>query len=143
MSEVRESLIPFELAGRTLAVPLAGVLEVLGARAWIALPGAPLGIPGATAWRGRAIALIDLAPALGGTPLQLPGARARSLVVQLRDEVVALAVDRVHEACAGGQWVLHHAISLALPRHGDVQLGERLVSVIDLDTWIVAQRRSA
>jgi hypothetical protein len=39
--------------------------------------------------------------------------------------------------------VLHHAVSLALPRHGDAQLGDRLVSVLDLDTWILAQRRPA
>lgn len=143
MSDTDDALIPFEIAGRTLAVPLAGVLEVLGAREWIALPGAPPAIPGATAWRGRAIALIDLAPLLGGAPLHGSGARPRMLVVQLRDEVVALAVDRVHEACAGSHLVLHHAVSLPLPRHGDAQLGDRLVSVVDLDTWILAQRRSA
>ena len=53
-----------------IALLAESVQEVIGERAWVAIVGAPAELPGAVAWRGRAIALLDLGQLIaGGKPL--------------------------------------------------------------------------
>jgi len=138
-----ELVLPIEIGGRLLAVDAAAVVEILGARAWIAIPRAPAAIPGALAWRGRALALLDLGPALGLPTLTGSETRTRNLVLRLRDDVVVLGADRVLEALRPSAPIRpSHAVELDLPRHGELQLGDRLVSVLDLERWVLGLRRS-
>ena len=73
------------------------VREILGERVWVAIPGTQAVMPGVTAWRGRAIAVLDLAAVIDGlTPLGGvatqggEGKRSRTLVAQVGDNTVAI-----------------------------------------------------
>lgn len=146
MSEALDVVLPFVVGDRMLALDALAVIEILGVRPWIPLPRTPPTVPGVIAWRGRALALLELGPALelGGSELPRDQTRARNLVIQLRDEVVVLGADRVLEALRLTTPPRpSHAIELALPRHGEFELGERLVSVIDVADWVEQLRRSA
>ncbi len=137
-----EVVLPIEVGGWLLAVDALAVVEIFGVRPWIAIPRAPATIPGALAWRGRALALLDLGPALGLPGLTSGDTRLRNLVVRLRDDVVVLGADRVLEAWRPSEPIRpSHAVEIDVPRHGELQLGERLVSVLDLETWVHSLRR--
>lgn len=139
-----EVLLPIEIGGRLLAVDALAVLEILGMRSWIAIPRAPAAIPGAVAWRGRALALLDLGSALGLGPLVGPDTRNRNLVIRVSDDVVVLGADRVLEAQRPSEPLgFSHAVELDLPRHGEFVLDGTLVSVVDLERWVRAKRGSA
>lgn len=136
------ALLPFELAGRVLAVDALSVVEILGERPWLAIPRAPATMPGALAWRGRALVLLELGPLLGQAPREGTSTRSRNLVIRLDDDFVILGVDRVLEARRSPLLGHDHAIELALPRIGDVDLDGTPVPVLDLDRWVRSQRRS-
>ncbi|MFV8754020.1 chemotaxis protein CheW [Nannocystaceae bacterium ST9] len=135
-------LLPIDVGERRLAIDARCVVEVLGARPWIAIPNAPTAIPGATAWRGRALALLELGVALGQPTITAPESRARNLVVRISDDLVVLGADRVLEARTSGPLAFSHAIEFELPRLGDTLVDERLVPVLDLERWVRANRRS-
>lgn len=130
------AVLPFDLGDHLLAIDATVVLEVIGPREWVALPKAPASIPGALAWRGRALALIDLGPTLELGPVTAPHTRARNLVVGLSDDSVVLTVDRVREARAATELDPVHALDLGLPAHGEFELDDRPALVIDLEQWV-------
>jgi chemotaxis signal transduction protein len=139
-----EVVLPIAVGDRLLAVDALCVVEILGLRSWVAIPRAPAAVPGAIAWRGRAIALLDLGPALGLPALGEPNTRNRNLVVRISDDTVALGADRVLETLRPSEApTLHPASELDLPRHGELVIGDALVSVLDLERWVRSYRRSA
>jgi len=65
---------------------------------WIALPTATAALPGVAAWRGRAVAVADLAALLGaGERLTPPTGRVRTLYLQQGASTLAVPVDAVRE----------------------------------------------
>jgi chemotaxis signal transduction protein len=73
------------------------VQEILGALAWVAIPGAPAHLPGVLPWRGRAVAVLDLGGATGLVQKPLGQTRARTVIAQARGSTVAIPVDAVQE----------------------------------------------
>ena len=73
------------------------VLEVLGESPWVPLAGVAAAVPGVLAWRGRAIAVVDLANAAGLGSASSPTRRRRALVVKFGGDTLALPVDDVRE----------------------------------------------
>lgn len=74
------------------------VREIGGPLTWIALPTASPTMPGVAAWRGRAIAVADLAALLGaGERLSPPNGRIRTLYLQQGVSTLAVPVDAVRE----------------------------------------------
>jgi chemotaxis signal transduction protein len=139
-----ESVLPIEIGERLLALDALAVVEILGARPWIAIPRAPAGVPGAIAWRGRALALLDLGPALGHPPIAEPDSRSRNLVVRVSDDIVAIAADRVLEVWRPSEpATFNPAIELDLPRLGELVIAGALVCILDLERWVRSFRRSA
>lgn len=142
MSSNPHVMLPFVVEQRVLALEALRVLEIVGRSEVVALPQGPACVPGAIAWRGRALALLELGPALG---LAAPAhrSRARNLVIQLRDEVVALAADRVLETLHLAQPAQpSDALELALPCRGAIELGEQRVGVLDVERWVEQLRGS-
>jgi chemotaxis signal transduction protein len=141
---VPDALLPIEVGGRMLALDALAVVEILGVRPWIAIPRAPSAVPGAIAWRGRALALLEVGPALGLPAIAEPNSRSRNLVVRIADDTVVLGADRVLEACRPSEPATNNpAIEFELPRLGEFVLGDSLVCVLDLETWVRSCRRSA
>ena len=69
-----------------------------GARPWFPVPHSSPLIPGVLAWRGRAVAILDLAVlASAGEPLRGGVRRPRTLIVESSGCVLAMPVDAVRE----------------------------------------------
>ena len=98
------SFLPVRLGGSWLVLEARFVREVSKAIAWLAIGGAPRGFPGVLAWNGRAVAVCDLASVLelDAAPLAAGEHRARTVLVALDDDVVALPVDGAREAFSMG-----------------------------------------
>jgi len=92
------SLVPITIDATWVAVDMASVREIGGPLTWIALPTATAALPGVAAWRGRAVAVADLAAVLGaGERLVSPAGRVRTLYLQYGACTLAVPVDSVRE----------------------------------------------
>lgn len=90
--------MPITIESTWVAVDMASVREIGGPLTWIALPTASAALPGVAAWRGRAIAVADLAALLGaGERLSAPTGRVRTLYLQQGASTLAVPVDAVRE----------------------------------------------
>jgi len=77
---------------------MTAVREIGGPLTWIALPTASAALPGVAAWRGRAVAVADLAAVLGaGERLAAKTGRVRTLYLQHGASMLAVPVDTVRE----------------------------------------------
>jgi chemotaxis signal transduction protein len=139
-------LMPMALGEHRLAVDALAVLEILGTQQWVAIPNTPPLLPGALAWRGRAIGVFDLGPALELPPLSVPNTRSRNLIVKAGDDTVALSVDRALEVCRMADADLRpvHATSWVvdsgLPCRAEFEFEGQMIALLDLDGW--ARRKS-
>lgn len=91
------SYVPITIHATWVAMDMATVREIGGPLTWIALPTATPALPGVAAWRGRAIAVADLAPLLGSGERLAPAARVRTLYIQQGAVTLAVPVDAVRE----------------------------------------------
>lgn len=92
------SFVPITIHTTWVAVDMATVREIGGPLTWIALPTASAVLPGVAAWRGRAVAVADLAALLGaGERLASPTSRVRTLYLQQGASTLAVPVDAVRE----------------------------------------------
>jgi len=92
------SFVPITIDATWVAVDMATVREIGGPLTWIALPTASAALPGVSAWRGRAVAVADLAAVLGaGERLVSPTGRVRTLYLQQGTSTLAVPVDAVRE----------------------------------------------
>jgi chemotaxis signal transduction protein len=124
--------MPVQLAKVWVAVGVAHVQEVRGPLPWVALPGAPLHLPGVVPWRGRAIAVLDLGGLLGvAPPVQAGEPRPRTLIAQVGTTAFAIPADTVREVYVGAQVDDAHATQVRIA-HGQVQVGGLLMPLIDL-----------
>ncbi len=98
LTAVGTAMVAVGVQGLQIAIRAEFVREVLGARAWIALPGTRDEVPGVVVWGGRAIAVLDVAQFQPGLRRLAPGEiRARTLLVETRAGGLALPADRVSE----------------------------------------------
>ncbi len=127
-------LVPVRIGTSWLAFDAACVEQILGTCKWMVVPGAPPEMPGVIAWRGRAVALLDLSVALRvGGPLDERDRRSRALVARVGDSMVAMLVDEVREV---------HGVSPSdvRPPHavardsavGEIEIAGSVMPVIDL-----------
>ncbi len=138
------AVLPLMLGNQILAVSALAVIEIVGTIAWVAIPSAPQSVPGALAWRGRALGLLDLGPALGLEPARPPTTRARNVILRAAADIVALSVDRVLELrTPTAELDPPHAAAIELPCLGELVIQDRVVPVLDLDAWVNDLRRSA
>jgi chemotaxis signal transduction protein len=92
------SLLPAQLTDAWVAFPAEVVQEIVGEHPWISIPSAPPEVPGVLAWRGRAIAVLDLGLLSGiSAPLQRGELRRRTMVIQVESCTFAISVDEVRE----------------------------------------------
>jgi chemotaxis signal transduction protein len=92
------SILPLQVDGLWLALPALSVHEILGQRRWVSIAGAQPELPGVIAWRGRAVAVLDLGRLVeGGRPMKGTEGRRRTLVVQHAGAVLAVPVDDLRE----------------------------------------------
>lgn len=140
------TLLPVVVGEHCLCVETLTVLEILGPCAWVAIPNTPPLLRGALAWRGRAVGLFDVGPALSLPPLAASTTRARNVVMRIGDEIIVVSVDSVLEIrrvpanaitpVHATRWVVERG----LPCRGETQLDDVVVPILDLEAWALAQR---
>ena len=132
------AVMPVQLSTEWVAVGAMHLQEVRGAQSWVALPGAPPHLPGVVAWRGRAIAVLDLGGLLGIAPPVQPGdSRARMLIAQVDTTAFAIPVDTVREVHTVAKVEDTHATQLRLAQ-GQVEIAGQVMPVVDLALALAA-----
>jgi chemotaxis signal transduction protein len=127
------SVLPMRVAGEDCALPALAVEEILGTRRVVPIPGAPPHLPGVVAWRGRAVALLDLGVLLGKPRLVPDAPIERIVVIALADGSLALPaewVEAVHIAAASSVHtarVTHHRFATV-----EVEVWRRVLPLLDL-----------
>jgi len=91
------SVVPAKLHDVWFVVPAAAVQEILGEQRWVPIVGAPTEMPGVIAWRGRAVAVLDLGPLSGSAAMAAGESRRRTVIVNVEDATLALPVEGVRE----------------------------------------------
>lgn len=133
MRELGTDLVSLVVQSLELAVRAEQLVEVLGARVWVPIPGARDELPGVITWAGQAVAVLDLARFRAGlVPLSPGESRARLALVRSPAGHLALPVDRISAV-----WRTHddnlrprelHDFELA---RREVQLEGRVLPVFD------------
>jgi chemotaxis signal transduction protein len=140
------ALMPVALGEHRLAVDALSVLEILGTQRWVAIPNAPPLLPGALAWRGRALGVFDLGPALEQPRLEVPHTRNRNAIIKLGEDHLAMSVDRVLEvrSLPREQVKPVHATGWladgGLPCVGEFELDGEMIAILDLELWVRRMR---
>lgn len=128
------AVLPVQLKDRWVALDATLVQEVLGQRPWVPIPGAPPHLPGVIAWRGRAIAVLDLGALADVAPSVTPGeARSRVVIAQVGASAIAVLADAAREVhpIAPGALRPPHATRVRFAI-GEIDVGGAVVPVLDL-----------
>ncbi len=86
------ALVCFEVAGRSYAIDVSHLREVVRWQPTTPLPNAPPLIAGVLDLRDLVVPVLDMGLALGGAPVQI-GPSARILVIEFDEMLVGLAVE--------------------------------------------------
>jgi chemotaxis signal transduction protein len=135
-------MMPMALGEHRLAVDALAVLEILGVQQWVAIPNTPPLLPGALAWRGRAIGVFDLGPALELPALRVPNTRSRNVIISVGEDTVALSVDRALEVCRIPNadirpvHVTSWVADSGLPCRNEFEFEGHMIPVLDLQSWV-------
>lgn len=93
-----KGILPLRVNGAWMAIDAAQVVEILGARPRAQLPDASPLAPAVVAFRGRAVAALDLGLLTGAAPALAGGeVRARTVIVRAGASTLALPVDAARE----------------------------------------------
>jgi chemotaxis signal transduction protein len=131
-------VMPVQLGDAWVAVLATHVHEVRGPLAWVPLPGAPANLPGVVSWRGRAIAVLDVAAQLGVAPgLHAGDTWPRTLIAQVGATAFAVPAQGVREVHAIPAIEEAHATQVRLSR-GQTTIGGQVMPVIDLALALAA-----
>jgi chemotaxis signal transduction protein len=125
-------VLPLQLGDVWIAIEPGYVQELIGARAWMRVPGASPHLPGILAWRSHAIAVLDLR-ALLGIAVHSTTPPPRTVVARVADCTFAFFVDVAREVRAVDEaaFKLPHAVTGSYVTH-ELSLDGRVMPVIDL-----------
>jgi hypothetical protein len=90
------------------------------------------------AWRGRAVAVLDLGPAVG--EVGLADARGRTLVLEVGSDTIAVPVDRVREARAPDASRPAHATRTSFSSV-ELEVGGEVMPLFEPSEWLDALER--
>ena len=133
-------LVLISLQGVECGLPLRRVREILRMVALTAVPGAPEWLAGMLNLRGATVPVIDLRRRLGLSPAVV-GLETPIVVVEGSSTAVAVIADRVSAVYMDLEsWPepLDAAWGRDAPVIGTVQVGSRLIVVLDLDLIVTA-----
>jgi chemotaxis signal transduction protein len=130
--------MPVRLEHQWVLVDASAIVEVLGSQQWLVVPQASGVLPGVCAWRGRAVAVLDLPRMLG----LLDGQRApspRTLILQTQSGKLAVPVNEARAVVVLEESRLNpvHATSLPYMR-AEVDDGATLTPVLDIASIVGA-----
>lgn len=131
------ALVPAKLGQAWVLFDAEIIREILGAEAWLPIPGARAEMPGVIAWRGRAIPVVDLAAPFGLDRLSAGETRSRTLIAAVAESIVAVPVDAAREVHAFRAAELKPVSVSTLPYAlAEAELFERILPLIDLPRFV-------
>src|SRR5690349_9190286 len=131
------ALVPAKIGQAWVLLDAEIIREILGAEAWLPIPGARAEMPGVIAWRGRAIPVVDLAAPFGFERLGTGETRARTLIAGVADNVVAVPVDTAREVHGFNTTELRPVSVTTLPYGGaEAELFGRVLALVDLPRFV-------
>ncbi|MDF3065773.1 MAG: hypothetical protein K0R38_1374 [Polyangiaceae bacterium] len=131
------AFVPARIAQAWVLLDAEHIREILGAEAWLPIPGARAEMPGVIAWRGRAIPVVDLAAPFGSERLGPGEQRARTLIASVADSIVAVPVDAAREVHTFAGSELKPVAITQLPyAAAEAELFERVLAVVDLPRFV-------
>jgi len=135
-------VLPLQLDELWIAIDPTCVLELLGARTWMRVPGAAPSLPGILSWRSRVIAVLDLREVLGITARSTTPP-PRTVVARVLDCTFAFFVDMAREARTVDEAALStpHAVTGRFVKH-QLSLDGRIMPFIDLAAVIDSVSRA-
>ncbi len=136
-----QHLIPFRYRNHWYAVDADYVEQILGAQPWMPVPGAPALFPGVMAWRGRAMAVLDLAQLpvdiARNEPVTVSDRPPRTLVLQVLGCALGIPADEVREALPiESLQLLPSRLSRVRFARNEFELIDRIAVVIDLPALV-------
>ena len=125
-------ILPFRIEEVWLAIDAGQVEQILGKREWTKVPAALAQWPGVLAWRGRAVAVLDLASLLEHPPLLSNRSRSRTLIAKACGSLLAIPVDEIREAQLVAEALLR-PVHVTRQRYAayELELGASVVPIID------------
>jgi chemotaxis signal transduction protein len=131
------ALVPARIGQVWILLDAEIVREILGAELWLPIPGARAEMPGIIAWRGRAVPIVDLAAPFGLPQLETGESRARTLIANVAESVVAVPVDAAREVHTFSAGELGPCNVTSLPYAiAEAALFERMLAVVDLPQFV-------
>ena len=131
------ALVPARIGQAWVLLDAEIIREILGAEAWLPIPGARAEMPGVIAWRGRAIPIVDLAAPFGVERLGTGETRARTLIATVAESIVAVPVDAAREVHGFNTTELKPVSVSTLPYAvAEAELFERILPMIDLPRFV-------
>jgi chemotaxis signal transduction protein len=131
------ALVPAKIGQAWVLLDADIIREILGQELWLPVPGARAEMPGVIAWRGRAIPVVDLAAPFGFQRLSNGETRARTLIANVAESIVAVPVDAAREVHSVNPADLRPVNVTQLPYTlAETELFERVLAVIDLHRFV-------
>ena len=106
--ETAEEVVSFHVDGRTYALPLEQVVEVVRMVAVTPVPDAPPWLAGVVNLRGKLIPMIDLRPRFGAAPTEIDPGHV-FLVAQVRGRTAGVMADLVEDVVKVDGTAAEHA----------------------------------
>ncbi len=94
-SDTAQEYLTVIIAGQIFGIPVLQVQDVLGEQRMTKIPLAPNAVAGSLNLRGRIVTAIDVRTCLGLGPKQKDDSHPMSVVVENKDELYSLMIDRV------------------------------------------------
>ena len=133
------NLVVFRIQNIWFAADAAWVEQVLGPQPWTPIPTLPPQWPGVMAFRGKAVAVLELAPELNKvSSMREQERRQRTVIARVSDCTVAIPVHEVREvqAVEEAQVVTAHASSHRLA-HEEIVINGVVAALLDLPALIL------
>lgn len=129
------SLLPAKLNDVWFALDARQVREIVGARAWVPIPHASAQVPGVLAWRGKAVAVFDVALLIQpDLALRAGSRRPRTIVMESGDATLALPVDSVREVFEVDEQKLRSPHVTRMPHsHAETEVLGTVVPLLDIE----------
>ncbi len=133
------NLVLFRIHNVWFAVDAAVVEQILGQQPWTPIPTLPPQWPGVMAFRGKAVAVLDLLPAFPKTSVAREEERRhRTVIARVGDNTVAIPVHEVREvqSVEASQVVNSHASTHPLA-HEEIIINAVVAALLDLRSLIL------
>jgi chemotaxis signal transduction protein len=132
-----QHVVPIRIRQTWLAIDALCVEQILGQSKWMRVPMTPRPWPGVMAWRGRAVAILDLGLFCEGGDVPWDGTATRHVIARACGCHVAIPVDEVRESRAvEEQTVRPSLVTRQRYSQREIELEGQILAVFDLEELV-------